>query len=94
MISQDIRNTVGVVARHLEAGTLTEETLLRALKSLLANAEDVEALEAQPVPEAQRKVRVTPLSPGIPACAMRRGDGGQKGELVVPAADFWKRGRS
>jgi len=94
MISQDIRNTVGVVARQVEAETLTEETLLRALKMLLASADEVETLEAQPVPEAQRKVRVTPLSPGIPACAMRRGDGGQKGELVVPADDFWKRGRS
>jgi hypothetical protein len=94
MISQDIRNTVGVVARQVEAETLTEETLLRALKMLLASADEVETLEAQPVPEAQRKVRVTPLSPGIPACAMRRNDAGKKGELVVPAADFWKRGRS
>lgn len=88
MISEDIRNTVGVVARQVEAETLTELMLLRALKLLLVSADEVAILESHAVPATERNVRVTPLSPGIPACATRRG------EVVRPEEDFWKRGRS
>lgn len=95
MISHDIRNAVGVVARHVEAGTLTEGTLLRALKVFLASADQVEELEQQPVPSPVQKVRVTPLSPGVPACARNRRAGNRPGgELVVPDADYWTRGKS